>query len=131
MAAKVDEHPWSEEALFSKAILYVQEMQKHAADNWQFGLWAALSMKCLRERLCPTFLSPYWQTERIGAIFTTLLGTRLHQLSTSVKFVPASALSSEVLSILNEIVPARSGGYNETACGTNDLTGDPGGFIGR
>jgi len=33
MAAKVDEHPCSEEALFSKAILYVQEMQKHAADN--------------------------------------------------------------------------------------------------
>jgi len=51
--------------------------------------------------------------------------------ATSVKFVPASALSSEVLSILNEIVPARSGGYNETASGTNDLTGDPGGFIGR
>jgi hypothetical protein len=47
MAAKVDEHPWSEEALFSKAILYVQEMQKHAADNWQFGLWAALSMEML------------------------------------------------------------------------------------
>lgn len=58
MTAKVDEHPWSEEALFSKAILYVQEMQKHPADHWQFGLWAALSLELSHELLCPMFLRP-------------------------------------------------------------------------
>lgn len=101
MTAKVDEHAWSEEALFNKAVLYVQEMQKHPADNWQFALWASLSLELLA-RAALSHVSP------------TLLANRkdwrnvhyaLGHPPTAVKFVPSSALSNEVLSILKAIVP--------------------------
>jgi len=86
----------------SAAVLYVEEMQKHPVENWQFGLWASLTLELLA-RAALSHVSP------------TLLANRkdwrnvhhaLGHPATSVKFVPSSALSSDVLAILNEIVPA-------------------------
>jgi hypothetical protein len=112
MSAQVEQHPWSEEALFSKAVLYVQEMQKHPADNWQFGLWATLSIELLA-RAALSHVSP------------TLLANRrdwrnvhhaLGHPATSVKFLPSSTPSNEVLSMLNEIIPSFTNELFE-ACG--------------
>jgi len=93
MNANAVQHPWSEEALFSKAVVYVGEMQKHPADDWQFGLWASLSLELLA-RSALAHISP------------TLLASRkdwrhvYHALGhspTSVKFTPSSVPSNEVL----------------------------------
>jgi hypothetical protein len=102
MTAKVDEHPWSEEALLSKAVLYVEEMQKHPVENWQFGLWAALSLELLARaalsHVSPTLLANHKDWRNVHHA--------LGHAATSVKFVPSSVLSNEVLRILNEIVPS-------------------------
>lgn len=102
MSANAVQHPWSEEALFTKAIVYVDEMQKHPADDWQFGLWASLSLELLARAV-------------LAHISPTLLASRkdwrhvYHALGhspTAVRFTPSSVLSNEVLSMLKEIVPA-------------------------
>ena len=56
MTAKPTQNAWSSEALFSKALLYVEEMERYTADDWQFGLWASLSLELIaRELRSPTF----------------------------------------------------------------------------
>lgn len=47
MNQEVSLHGWSPEALFNKALLYVGEMEKHAADHWQHRFWASLSIELL------------------------------------------------------------------------------------
>jgi hypothetical protein len=94
-------HPWSSEALFSKALLYVEEMERYPAEDWRFGFWASLSLELIA-RAALSHISP------------TLLANRkdwhnvIHALgrqATSVKFSPMSVNISEVLSMLTELVP--------------------------
>lgn len=47
MTCAVAVHPWSEEALFGKALLYTERMDSFTADDWQFGFWSALSLELL------------------------------------------------------------------------------------
>ncbi len=102
MTAEPAQHAWSSEALFSKALLYVEEMDRYTAEDWQFGLWASLSLEMVA-RASLSHISP------------TLLANRrdwrnihhaLGHPSTSLGFVPTSVITSEVLSILKEVVPA-------------------------
>jgi hypothetical protein len=101
MIAKPTQHAWSSEALFSKALLYVEEMERYTAEDWQFGLWASLSLELIA-RASLSHVSP------------TLLASRKdwrnihHALGhppTSLKFAPVSVTTAEVLSILREILP--------------------------
>ena len=41
------DHPWSKDALFAKAKLYVSKMEEHPADQWEFGFWSALALESL------------------------------------------------------------------------------------
>ena len=51
---KVTGHEWSEESLFCKAVLFFEQMESHAADDWQYGFWTALSLEFLaRAASCP------------------------------------------------------------------------------
>ncbi len=101
MTAEPAQHAWSSEALFSKALLYVEEMDRYTAEDCQFGLWASLSLEMVA-RASLSHISP------------TLLANRrdwrnihhaLGHPSTSLGFVPTSVITSEVLSILKEVVP--------------------------
>jgi hypothetical protein len=101
MTVKAAEHAWSSEALFDKALLFVEEMEKYTAEDWQFGLWASLSLEMIA-RASLAYISP------------TLLANRkdwrnihyaLENPATSIGFVPTSVGTSEVLSILKELVP--------------------------
>ena len=47
MSGTPTQHPWSAEALFNKAILYIGEMEHCAPDDWQHRLWASLSLELL------------------------------------------------------------------------------------
>jgi len=61
VTAKPTQHAWSSEALFSKALLYVEEMERYTADDWQFGLWASLSLELIARaslsHISPTLLA--------------------------------------------------------------------------
>lgn len=101
MTAKAAQHAWSSEALFSKALLYVEEMEEYTADDWQFGLWASLSLEMVA-RAALSHISP------------TLLANRkdwrnihhaLGHPATALGFVPTSVMTTEVLSILKVSVP--------------------------
>ncbi len=101
MSASVIQHAWSSEALFNKALLYIEEMERYTADDWQFGLWASLGLELIA-RASLSHISP------------TLLANRkdwrnihhaLGHPATSLRFTPTSVPATDVLSILNEIVP--------------------------
>lgn len=101
MTAFPGEHGWSEDALFNKALVYVQKMEQHNADDWEYGFWSSLSI----EFLCRA---------AIAHVSPTLLADRKDWRNThyalgnapmSKKFVPKSADTNEVLDILVQLVP--------------------------
>ena len=101
MTAKPAQHPWSPEALFNKALLYVGQMERFSPEDWQFGFWSSLTLELLA-RAALAHISP------------TLLANRkdwrncYHALGhppTTKGFVPNSVVTGEVLSILSELLP--------------------------
>lgn len=101
MTAKPAEHPWSFEALFSKALVYVAQMESFDPDDWQFGFWSSLSLEMLARTA-------------LASISPTLLASRkdwrhihyaLGQPPTSKRFTPNSITTAEVLAILAEVLP--------------------------
>ena len=61
MNTAVEVHPWSEESLFSKAVLYIERMEENSPDSWQYGFWSALSLEILTRaalaHVSPTLLA--------------------------------------------------------------------------
>ena len=107
MTAKVAQHAWSAEALFSKALLFVEEMEEYTAEDWPFGLWASLSLEMVARaslsQISPTLLANRKDWRNIH-----------HALGhpvTAIGFVPNSVTTSEVLSILKELVPEFTESY--------------------
>lgn len=102
MTPQVAIHPWSEDALFQKAVLYVQHMESTTADDWQFGFWSALSLELLARaalaHISPTLLADTsnWRN----------LSYALGREPTTKKFSPTSVGTKEVLGRLNELLPA-------------------------
>lgn len=101
MTANPIQHVWSSEALFTKAVLYVGEMERYTASDWQFGLWSSLSLELIA-RAALSHISP------------TLLASRkdwrnihhaLGHAPTKTDFAPTSLATNEVLSILREVLP--------------------------
>jgi hypothetical protein len=101
MIGKPTQHGWSPEALFSKALLYVGEMERYAPDDWQHRLWASLSLELLARAA-------------LAGISPTLLADRsnwrnvYHALGhppTAKRFAPVSIRITEVLTILHELCP--------------------------
>jgi len=101
MTGKPTQHGWSLEALLSKALLYVEEMESYAPDDWQHRLWASLSLELLARAA-------------LAGISPTLLADRnnwrniYHALGnppTAKRFAPVSIKVTEVLSILHELYP--------------------------
>jgi hypothetical protein len=100
VTAKPAQHAWSSEALFNKALLYVGEMERYTANDWQLGLWSSLSLELIA-RAALAHVSP------------TLLANRkdwrnvyhaLGHAPTAKLFTPSSATTGEVLSILEEVL---------------------------
>ena len=61
MNVAIEVHPWSEESLFSKAVLYIERMEENSPDSWQYGFWSALSLEILTRaalaHVSPTLLA--------------------------------------------------------------------------
>jgi hypothetical protein len=92
---------WSSEALFSKALLYVEQMERHTAEEWQFALWSSLSLELIA-RAALAFVSPTLLAD--GKNWRNVY----HALGNAVTkkgFVPISVPTNEVLSRLQELLP--------------------------
>src|SRR5262245_45022887 len=93
--------PWSEEGLFAKAQLYIERMEAHTADDWQFGLWSTLALE-LVARAALAHISPVLLADSNNwRNLTYALG----QEPTAKKFTPNSISSNEVIARLTELIP--------------------------
>ena len=101
MTVESQGHEWSEEALFSKAQLYAEQMESHALEDWQYGFWSALILEFLGRaslaHISPTLLADYrdWRN----------LSHALGLQPTAKKFLPKSIPAVQVFNRLNELVP--------------------------
>lgn len=101
MNATVAANTWSEDALFSKAQVYMEQMESTVADEWQFGLWSALCLELLSRaalaHISPVLLADHknWQN------LTHALGNA----PTAKKFSPTSITTKEVIARLSELLP--------------------------
>ncbi len=104
MIPAVSGQRWSEESLFAKAKLYIELMENHTVDDWQFGLWSALSLELL-VRAALAHISPILLGEnREWRNLVHALGIS----PTATKFSPRSLPTGEVLSRLAELTPSFS-----------------------
>ena len=101
MTTELSPHPWSEEALFGKALLYVEQMDSHTANDWQFGFWSALSLELLA-RAALAHISPVLLADaRNWRNLTHAIGAE----PTTKQFSPASVSVKEVFDRLRELIP--------------------------
>lgn len=99
MTLKLKNHPWSSDALFSKALIYVGKMESTQLDDPDYGLWSSLSLEFLARaalsHISPTLLADAhsWRNVHFS------LG---HEV-TMKGFSPKSIGIKEVFIRLNEI----------------------------
>jgi hypothetical protein len=101
MTVAVAQHPWSSEALFNKALVYVGEMERYTVEDWQFGFWSSLSLELLA-RAALAHISPALLA---GGKDWRNIYHALGHAPTKTGFTPVSINTLEVLSILNELLP--------------------------
>jgi hypothetical protein len=101
MIPQVTIHPWSKDALFQKAAMYIQLMESTTADDWQYGFWSALSLELLARaalaHISPTLLADVsnWRN----------LSYALGHAPTAKKFSPTSVGTKDILGRLSELLP--------------------------
>lgn len=102
-------HPSSEEALFAKALVYVERMESHPPDDSELGFWSALSLELLA-RAALAHVSPSLLADAKN--WRNLMHA-LGREPTAKKYSPTSIPTTEVLARLNELVPE----FTEEAAG--------------
>jgi len=99
MSSQQTVHPWSVSALLQKAQLYAQEMQTHAREDWQFGLFSTFVLEFLGRaalsKESPVLLADAKDWHNI--LFAT------GGVPKAVKYFPKSVETSAVFSRLKEV----------------------------
>lgn len=100
MSTTLATHPWSEDPLFNKAKLYVEQMESQL-ETWQAGLWSSLIIEFLA-RAALAHISPVllahdkdWRN----------LNYALGNEATSPKFRPRSIPSTDLFQRVYELIP--------------------------
>lgn len=101
MTKEITNNPWSADSLYAKALAYIEQMENHIAEDWQYGLWSALSLELLvraaLSNISPVLLADAKNWRNI----TFALGAE----PTTKKFSPVSVSTKEVLIRLTELLP--------------------------
>jgi hypothetical protein len=93
---------WARDALLAKAQIYVDEMHRYTTEDWQFGLFSALSLEFVARaalsNISPVLLADHqnWRN----------LMYALGGAPTVKKFSASSIGTKEVLARLSELVPS-------------------------
>ncbi|MCG7935722.1 MAG: hypothetical protein JAY68_13840 [Candidatus Thiodiazotropha taylori] len=101
MTNPVQANSWSAEALFSKALLFTEQMNSSNADEWKYGLWSSLSLELLA-RASLANISPALLAEPNN--WRNIMHA-LGNAPTAKKFTPNSIGTKEVLARLSELLP--------------------------
>lgn len=95
-------HPWSSDALLSKAVRYAEQMQTYPADDWRFVLWSTFAVEFLSRaalaNVSPTLVADA-KTDWNQTYFA------LGYSPTAPKFQPKSIDITEVLKRLQDMLP--------------------------
>ncbi len=103
MNVSPSQHAWSAEALFSKALLYVEEMHRFAANDWQYALWSGLSLELIA-RAAIANISPTLLADPKNAGWRNVYHALGHD-TTAMGVSHTSITTREVLNILKELFP--------------------------
>jgi len=101
MRPKISSHPWSEEALLAKTILYSERMQSMTTDEWQYPLLSAFILEFLA-RAALAHISPVLLADAANWRNVTYA---IGRDPTAKKFNPVSVPTKEVLARLTELIP--------------------------
>ena len=93
---------WDAAALFAKAQRYLDQATGHNSDDWQYALWASLSLELLARsslaNISPALLA---DTDKSWSSLYNALGFA----PTEEKFAPKSIAVSEVFRRLTAVLP--------------------------
>src|SRR2546422_766475 len=95
-------HPWSSDALLTKAQRYAERMVEHAKDDWRFALWSSLALELLL-RAALARISPALLAEKND--WNNIYFALGHEPRVQ-KFVPKSIGATEVATRLEVILTA-------------------------
>ena len=94
---------WDPDALYSKAVRYVERLQELDSDDWCYALWSSLSLEFLARaalaNVTPALLAD--TSKGWSSLFSSLGFTPIDE-----KFSPKSIVISEVFRRLSAILPA-------------------------
>lgn len=94
-------HEWSKEALFAKAQVFAESMAENDDTDWKFGLWSTFTLEMLI-RSGVAAVSPILIADKEDwANFLFALGVQPKR----AKFVPKSAVVTELLTRAEDLVP--------------------------
>ena len=94
-------HVWSEEALLSKATLYVEQMKTHTANDWLFAFWSSLALEFLL-RGALAHVSPVLLANKDD---WRHLAYAIGQRPTSKRYTPSTISTREVIQRLRALLP--------------------------
>jgi hypothetical protein len=104
--------PWDPDALYAKALRYVQRMGELDKDDWEYALWSSFSLEFLARaalaNVTPALLA---ETDKSWSSLYAALGFT----PTEEKFAPKSIAISEVFKRLSAILPTFTKEY-ESFC---------------
>lgn len=92
---------WVADSLYAKSLTYIEQMEKNIAEDWQYGLWSALSLELLARAALSNFSPVLLADSKNWRNITFALGGA----PTAKKFSPVSISTKEVLARLTELLP--------------------------
>lgn len=98
------QNAWDSDSIYAKALLYIEQMESCSPEEWQYGLWSALSLELLSRaalaNISPVLLADYSSKD----LSWMNLMYALQKEITAKKFTPKSVSITEVFKRLQTLI---------------------------